>query len=102
MKIDVEGAEFNVLKGMTRILREQPPVLFLEIHPTYLKRFGSSTRELLAFLIGFGYRIVQIESMREDEHALHLTPLTADSVIESNDMLYAVPESNATSIGVRV
>jgi len=102
MKIDVEGAEFSVLKGMTRILREHRPVLFLEIHPTYLKRFGSSTKELLTLLIEFGYRIVQIESMRDDEQVLQLTPLTADSVIESNDMLYAVPQSSASGIGVRV
>lgn len=94
IKIDVEGAEFSVLKGMTRILREHKPTLFLEIHPTYLKKFGASTRELLTLLIEIGYRVVQIESMREDESALQLTPLTPHSVIESNDMLYAVHESS--------
>jgi len=95
IKIDVEGAEFSVLKGMTRILREHTPTLFLEIHPTYLKKFGSSSRELLTLLIDIGYRVVQIESMREDESALQLTPLTPDSVIESNDMLYAVHNSKS-------
>ncbi len=93
MKIDVEGAELSVLKGMTRILRDQKPKLFLEIHPTYLKSQASSTEELLTLLIGFGYRVVHIESMRDDESALQLTPLKADSVITSNDMLYAVPDS---------
>ena len=32
VKIDVEGAESQVLAGMTRILREVRPVLFIEFH----------------------------------------------------------------------
>lgn len=92
IKIDVEGAEYNVLKGMSRILSEERPVLFLEIHPTLLQNFHSSARELLTLLIGYGYRIVQIEALREQESPLQLKPLTPESVIETNDMLYAVPE----------
>lgn len=92
IKIDVEGAEFSVLKGMTRILQQHRPTLFLEIHPTFLKNFHSSASELLQLLINAGYRIVQIESLRDQESPLQLKPLTPDSVIETNDMLYAVPE----------
>jgi FkbM family methyltransferase len=32
IKIDVEGAERDVLAGMTRILREDRPLIFLELH----------------------------------------------------------------------
>ncbi len=32
MKIDVEGAEAAVLRGMRRTLREHHPVLIVEIH----------------------------------------------------------------------
>jgi FkbM family methyltransferase len=36
IKIDVEGYEGEVLAGARRLLREQRPILFLEIHPGFL------------------------------------------------------------------
>jgi FkbM family methyltransferase len=36
LKIDVEGYEANVLAGARRVLREERPTLFLELHPGFL------------------------------------------------------------------
>lgn len=50
IKIDVEGYELEVLKGASRVLREQKPELFLEAATIRRRRI------LDDFLRGFGYR----------------------------------------------
>ena len=90
IKIDVEGAEMNVLQGMMQILQLHRPKLFLEIHPFNLPHFGTSTYEILSLLIDHGYEIVEIESMRSQHSQGDLVPLNAESLVEENTMLYAV------------
>lgn len=47
VKIDVEGAEFNVLKGMKEILSNPKLRLVqIEIHPKILPLFGSATEDI--------------------------------------------------------
>jgi len=56
VKIDVEGAELRVLKGMTGILRLQIiERLCIEITPEFLGRFGDTKIELFNYLKSFGY-----------------------------------------------
>lgn len=59
MKIDVEGAELNVLKGARRLLKKSRPVVFLSIHPALLKNMGQSVNELKDFIASEGYRIYE-------------------------------------------
>lgn len=56
MKVDVEGYEMAVLQGARRILREDRPVLFLEVHPHRLRQLGTSMTEIAALLTELGYR----------------------------------------------
>jgi FkbM family methyltransferase len=51
LKIDVEGAEMEVLEGASRALTEFHPTIFLEIHGTQLHA------EYSASLLAKGYRI---------------------------------------------
>jgi hypothetical protein len=60
VKIDVEGAELSVLRGMERILREMRPVIVLEMEPHLLESFGTSTDSLLAFLAAYDYRVAPL------------------------------------------
>lgn len=60
VKIDVEGYELNVLKGMTRILR-QKPTLYLEVVGTHYNRYGYNEYDLFNFLYEFGYEGSQID-----------------------------------------
>lgn len=57
VRMDVEGYEMNVLKGMAKVLKEHKPRLFIEVHRDKLRNYGSSQRELLEYLSGFGYSI---------------------------------------------
>jgi hypothetical protein len=57
IKMDVEGAEPQVLRGAERILKEDRPVILSELHPTQLQRVsGVTADEFLAEVRRFGYR----------------------------------------------
>ncbi len=56
MKIDVEGAEMMVLNGLAS-LPTLPRDIFLEIHPTFLPKFGSSADEVMEKLWEMGYTL---------------------------------------------
>jgi len=61
VKIDVEGAEMSVLRGMTGTLKRFRPRLITEIHPKKLESFGTNPADVIAFVEGFGYRIAEIK-----------------------------------------
>jgi len=50
LKIDCEGFEFDILQGARYLIERHAPVLFLEVHPTLLGRFGHSVVEILEVL----------------------------------------------------
>lgn len=56
VKIDVEGAEYQVLKGMTDLMREYKPKIFLEIHSEeMIERQGGTREGVLQLLTENGY-----------------------------------------------
>jgi hypothetical protein len=56
LKIDVEGAELEVLRGMTRVLAAEPvPAMIIECCPFTLEAFGHTAAELVSFLEEHGY-----------------------------------------------
>jgi FkbM family methyltransferase len=62
IKMDVEGAEPQVLRGAARILAEDKPVILSEVHPTQLERASGVTGDqFLAQIAAFGYRAHRME-----------------------------------------
>lgn len=57
VKIDVEGAELEVLHGMTRLLREPRTVLIVEWHPLLQQMAGFEPDALPRWLIERGFRL---------------------------------------------
>jgi hypothetical protein len=49
IKIDVEGAELQVLQGAERLLKERPPYLVFEADDNMM-RFGYSRKDLFSYL----------------------------------------------------
>jgi FkbM family methyltransferase len=56
MKIDVEGYEYEVLLGATRLLERRKPPICLELHLDLLERRGIKPRRVLAQLESHGYQ----------------------------------------------
>jgi FkbM family methyltransferase len=66
VKIDVEGAELDVLKGMSRTLREARPILIYEIDDETPEGFEGKYRACEQFLQRTGYRIERLEESYAD------------------------------------
>lgn len=64
VKIDTEGAEFHVLKGMPRIL-DSPALIVCELHPFAWEEFGVSFDDLNRLLREHGRRPVWIDGTGE-------------------------------------
>ncbi|MBX0305053.1 FkbM family methyltransferase [Haloarcula salinisoli] len=66
LKIDVEGAEVDVLKGLSQILaRPECRLLVIEVHRDLLGQFRATESELYELLDGFN---VETLSQRNDEN----------------------------------
>ncbi|MBL7045406.1 MAG: FkbM family methyltransferase [Parcubacteria group bacterium] len=59
VKIDVEGAEPQVLKGMTETLKRKP-TLIVEFYPEGLKNAGQDPMGYLEYIVSLGYTLYQI------------------------------------------
>lgn len=71
IKIDVEGFELQVLRGMRRTLTHERPVVFLELHPRLLSRFDDSPDELIRFIRELGYQDRVIKATRQSGSPIH-------------------------------
>src|SRR5690554_2963533 len=71
IKIDVEGAEFKVLKGMTNALKNNSLTLLVEIHVSQLiKYYDTDYKDVLKFSADLGYRLKKVESHRSQQIGL--------------------------------
>lgn len=56
IKIDVEGAELEVLRGASKLLSEGRPAVYLEAEPQWVARMGHSVEDIFAEMELRGYR----------------------------------------------
>ena len=66
LKIDVEGAEFNVLDGATKILREYRPKIIISLHPEHLRLLNRNIQEIYDYCNLYSYHLLSCI----DEHLI--------------------------------
>ena len=77
IKIDVEGAEINVLKGAKEIIYKYKPTIYLSIHPNHIKKLGTNINELTELINDLNYEIKDFSGNSISEYQLDeylLTP----------------------------
>lgn len=69
VKIDVEGADYQVLKGMRKVL-SNPKCRFLiiEAHPKILPEFGKTLADVKETILDFGFYISEEISRGDEVH----------------------------------
>ncbi len=81
VKIDVEGAEENVLNGALRLIYEIRPIWFLELDDSRAKTMGNSSSRIFKRMIDAGYdaylfngnsEIVKVGSIRGENNYLFI------------------------------
>lgn len=91
VKIDVEGAELSVLKGMQATIERRTPTLFIEVHPDLLRRFGHRQSQVLEMLKNHGYKLTKAEDHREDSDWI---AFSHESLPEKGDYMLKAEASN--------
>jgi FkbM family methyltransferase len=77
IKMDVEGAEPQVLRGAERLLSNDRPVILSELHPIQLRRAsGTTADDFLAQVRRLGYRAQDLSG-----HAIDRAP--ADAIVSA-------------------
>lgn len=72
IKIDVQGNEVDILKGMRETMRTQKPKMMVMLYEALLRKKGQSKEEGLEILRGAGYAIEQFAN----EHSYICLPKT--------------------------
>jgi len=67
LKIDVEGHEIHVLKGLSETIRKHYPPILLEAH---VGKLGDQYKEMLDFLVEWGYEIIGNDGTQEDQRLI--------------------------------
>ena len=90
IKIDTQGAECDVVRGLQPLIAASAPglVMIIEFSPMHLRNAGTSGRTLLDLLAGFDWRMYLM-----DEEADGLLPVTAHQVRSLNDITEQDPNS---------
>jgi FkbM family methyltransferase len=60
VKIDVEGAELNVLKGMKQTIQQFKPIIIYEVDDGNEKSLKQKSQEIETFISSFGYKIMPL------------------------------------------
>lgn len=69
ISIDVEGAEWEVLRGAEQTLRKYHPRIYLSLHPEFLFHiYGEYSNDLRQWLKNMGYK----ETFLDYQHEVHL------------------------------
>ncbi|MBI1817063.1 MAG: FkbM family methyltransferase [Deltaproteobacteria bacterium] len=89
IKIDAEGFECRVLRGMARTLARWHPLVITEVVPAWLQRAGSTPLELFDLMHGHRYRGYALSTHRNFvRHRLRLASVADPTGLPANDVLW--------------
>lgn len=100
IKVDAEGAEIRVLRGATKVLRDNPDVaLVVEFGPSHLAASGASTSDWLAAFRDLGLVYAAIDDTTGQVAEIAITELESRYSV---NMLFSAPQSPVWArLGVR-
>ena len=95
IKLDIEGAELQALKGAERILRTSHPTLLIEFQRSSVPYFEHTPYDMFTFLSDHGYSIWSLDSWLDERPPLTLAKLW--DLYEEDPNLYLLCSTKAQS-----
>jgi hypothetical protein len=96
VKIDVEGAELDVLEGMKHILADHPDImLIVEYGVPHLRRVGISPSEWFSRFFAHGFAVFALD---EQAGTWHQVREEDTSQLHSTNVVFVRPESSRWTI----
>lgn len=65
VKMNAEGAELSIIKGMNKVLADTHPYLLMEVHPHLIENQGGDPEELVDILTDTGYNTFNLINVGE-------------------------------------
>jgi len=75
LKIDIEGYEFEAIKGSQEFIARHKPTIFLELHLNYLDERQLSPRSVVTMLLDAGYAFYTSAGAKLKPSEIHDSPL---------------------------
>lgn len=75
LKIDIEGYEYEAIKGSQEFIAVHKPTIFLELHLNYLEERKLSARSIVTMLLDAGYNFYTSGGMNLKPSEIHDSPL---------------------------
>lgn len=99
VKIDVQGYEYLALQGMRNILMSHRPLIFLEIEEHHLVHCGTSSEQLINFLLNMNYYLYRINTDYPCDHlAIPREKSTVYDVMLLNKYKYDITKIDGKSV----
>lgn len=93
VKLDIEGAEVDALRGAAKLMRQCRPRLFIEVHTPFLGQFGHTLTDFFDAIPGDIYEIrFQVEGRDKD---WRIYEPGMETGVTDPMLVYAVPKADA-------
>jgi len=76
VKIDVQGADYKVIKGMMNLIKKKNLIIFCEFWPEGIRRCGDDPLEFLKFISNLGFKIFEIDNKNNCINYININNLT--------------------------
>ena len=81
VKIDVEGYEFEALKGMTKTLVKHRPLVLMEVSRQWLAKQGETPADIYNFMQDLGYNAFSVRL----DNGINIAPLVQNDFTNLKD-----------------
>jgi len=65
IKLDVDGFEYNVLKGGINFLKDKKPPIFMELAPYLYKEYGYNKEKILKLITSLDYNFYDLKKLKK-------------------------------------